>query len=165
MIELPFDMDQVLKVDFKNCPVQESLGILGKKWTLLILRNIGLYRKRRFNEMLKITPGLTKRILSMRLKELESENFIEITQKGPGYTIWDLTEKGNDSLAILLVLVQFGSKYYSANVFEDKKSRPLNEIFDENYIYYYLSKLIPDLPKDLFGHSSSDFQPVSQESE
>jgi DNA-binding HxlR family transcriptional regulator len=28
-------------VRFKNCPIQTSLGVLGKKWTLLILRDIG----------------------------------------------------------------------------------------------------------------------------
>lgn len=137
----------VLKVKFSACPVEASLGILGKKWTLIVLRNIGLYRKQRFNEMLKITPGLTKRILSMRLKELEQDNFIRVAEKDKNFTKWELTEKGFDSLAILMVLVQFGSKYYADRVFKDKKPRTLDEVFEEDYIQKILADFIPDTDK------------------
>ena len=137
----------VLKVKFSACPVEASLGILGKKWTLIVLRNIGLYQKQRFNEMLKITPGLTKRILSMRLKELEQENFIRVAEKEKNFTKWELTEKGFDSLAILMVLVQFGSKYYADKVFKDKKPRTLDEVFEETYIQRILAEFIPDNEK------------------
>ena len=145
MDSLCTDID-ILKVNFSSCPVQESLGILGHKWTLLVLRNIGLYHKQRFNEMLKITPGLTKRVLSLRLKELEQEQFIEVIEKNQNCIKWELTEKGRDSLAILLIMVQFGSKYYAAKVFKDKKPRNLDEIFETSYIHGILSRLIPEYP-------------------
>ena len=148
--------DYVLKVNFKSCPVQATLGTLGHKWALIVLRNIGLYHKQRFNEMLKITPGLTKRVLSMRLKELENENFIEIIDKGQNFTKWELTEKGKDALAILMVMVQFGSKYYADEVFNDKKPRNLDEVFDESYIQETMSKLFTDKNNysDVFSHTS-----------
>lgn len=123
-----------LKTDFQSCPVQASLGTLGRKWALLVLRNIGLYRAQRFTEMLNITPGLTSRMLSMRLAELEAEGFIEVVERGKNYSKWDLTEKGRDTLPILMVLVQFGSKWHAAKVFADKMPRPLNEVFEESYI-------------------------------
>ena len=65
-----------LKVDFAGCPVQATMGVLGHKWALLVLRNIALYRAVRFNDMLRITPGLTKRVLSMRLRELKNDGLI-----------------------------------------------------------------------------------------
>lgn len=123
-----------LKVDFEKCPVQASLGVLGRKWSLLILRNIELYGKHRFNEMLRATQGLSRRVLSMRLKELESEGFIEIVERERNYSKWNLTMKGRDVLPILLALVQFGSKWYADEVFADKVPRTLAEIFDKNYI-------------------------------
>lgn len=123
-----------LKVDFERCPVQASLGVLGRKWSLLVLRNIELYGKHRFNEMLRATPGLSRRVLSMRLKELENEDFIEIVERKRNCSKWDLTMKGRDVLPILLALVQFGSKWYADEVFADKVPRTLAEIFDENYI-------------------------------
>ena len=134
------------KLAFENCPVQASLGTLGRKWALLVIRNIGLFDKHRFNEMLKVTPGLTKRVLSMRLKELEAEGFIEVVEKGVHYSKWELTEKGRDTLLILMALVQFGSKWHAEEVFEDKMPRELKEIFDESYIQKIMKNLVVDIP-------------------
>lgn len=124
------------------------MGILGHKWALLVLRNIELYGKHRFNEMLKVTPGLTKRVLSMRLRELEREGFIEIEESGRNYAKWNLTQKGRDVLPILLALVQFGSKWHANEVFADKEPRTLTEIFDESYIRKIVrnSKVEPIIP-------------------
>jgi DNA-binding HxlR family transcriptional regulator len=134
-----------LKVDFVGCPVGASMGVLGRKWALLVLRNIGLYRKQRFNEMLRMTPGLTKRVLVMRLIELERDGFIEAVEKGPNYTKWDLTEKGRDVLPILMSLVRFGSKWYADKVFLDKTPRPLKHVFEESYIREIMGDLTAEL--------------------
>ncbi len=123
-----------LKVEFAGCPVKASLDVLGRKWALLILRNIGLYRAQRFNEMLRITPGLTKRVLAMRLRELEQGGFIRAAERGRNFTRWGLTEKGEDALPILMTLVHFGSKWYAHEVFADRRPRALSEVFASAYI-------------------------------
>ncbi len=82
------------------------MGVLGRKWTTLLLRDIGFRKIDRFNHLLESIPGLTPRVLSMRLKEL-----------------------GEDTLPILTRLMAFGSKWYAKEVFEDKVPRTLNEIF------------------------------------
>lgn len=135
-----------LRVEFADCPVKASLDVLGRKWALLVLRNIGLYRAQRFNEMLRITPGLTKRVLAMRLKELEREGFISVAERGPNYTRWDLTEKGRDALPILMTLVQFGAKWYAGEVFADRRPRRLSEVFDAAYIRTTLRNLTEAAP-------------------
>ncbi len=135
-----------LKVEFENCPVQASLGVLGRKWSLLILRNIELFGKHRFNEMLKVTPGLTRRVLSMKLKELEQEGFIIVSDSGRNFLKWDLTEKGRDVLPILMTLAQFGSKWYADQVFTDKIPRTLNDIFEESYIHQVMRNLSTAVP-------------------
>ena len=114
-----------------NCPIRTTLGVLGKKWTMLIIRDIGFLKINRFNRILESIPGLTPRVLSMRLKELEKEGIIRCTQiKGEQtMVLWNLTEKGMDILPILLMLTAFGSKWYSEYVFEDKKPRRLDEVF------------------------------------
>jgi DNA-binding HxlR family transcriptional regulator len=125
-----------------GCPVKASLDVLGRKWALLVLRNIGLYRKQRFNEMLRITPGLTKRILAMRLRELASGGFIRPVERGPNFTRWDLTEKGEDALPILMALVHFGSKWYADEVFVDRQPRALSDVFERSYIRKTLGEII-----------------------
>jgi DNA-binding HxlR family transcriptional regulator len=139
------------KIGFESCPVQASLGILGRKYALLIIRDIGLFDKHRFNEILRVTPGLSKRVLSIRLKELERGGFIEAVENGSSYSQWELTEKGRDTLPILMSLVHFGSKYYADWVFEDKKPRELNDIFDESYIQEIMKNLIMENPARPYG--------------
>jgi DNA-binding HxlR family transcriptional regulator len=121
------------QVKFIQCPIKTSLGVLGKKWTMLILRNIGFLKIVRFNRILDSIPGLTPRVLSMRLRELEDEGYIECVggKKSPIMVEWKLTEKGRDTMPILIHLTAFGSKWHSDVVFEDKRPRTLNEIFPQ----------------------------------
>jgi DNA-binding HxlR family transcriptional regulator len=137
----PRELPPELLTPFTGCPVKASLDVLGRKWALLILRNIELYRAQRFNEMLRITPGMTKRVLATRLKELERGGFIHAIEKGHNYTRWGLTQKGRDALPILLALVHFGSKWYANHVFADRRARSLSEVFETSYIQKILQEL------------------------
>ena len=135
-----------------NCPIRTTLGVLGKKWTMLIIRDIGFLKINRFNRILESIPGLTPRVLSMRLRELEKDGIIRCTQikREQAIVLWSLTEKGKDILPILLMLTAFGSKWYSEYVFEDKKPRSLDEVFSlpetRDMIMEYNKRLT-------FGHS------------
>ena len=98
---------------------------------MLILRDIAFLEFNRFNKMINTIPGLTPRVLSMRLKELESDDII---QKVPhsGYPLrveWQLTEKGKDVMPILMSFIGFGSKWYSERVFKDGRPRTVKQLF------------------------------------
>lgn len=101
----------LVKLSFSAVPVQASLGVLGRKWALRLLMAIALGQAQRFNTMLRTTPGMSKRILVMRLHELEQEGFISRAEQGKGYTTWQITKKGADVLPVLLTLVHFGAKW------------------------------------------------------
>jgi DNA-binding HxlR family transcriptional regulator len=118
-------------VKFAQCPTRSSLGILGKKWAMLLLRDIGILGVDRFNRLLDSIPGLTPRVLSMRLKELEKEGFIKCVEEGksPMIVRWTITEKGRDVIPILLQFTAFGSKWHADLVFEDKSPRKPDELF------------------------------------
>ena len=118
-------------VPFKNCPIRTSLGVLGKKWTMLIMRDIGFLKVNRFNEILRTLPGLTPRVLSMRLIELQKHGFIKQIEvrRRPKLVKWGLTEKGRDTLPILMSFIAFGSRWYSDVVFQDKLPRTPEELF------------------------------------
>lgn len=118
-------------VPLVNCPIVASLGVLGRKWTILIIRDIGMRKVQRFSELLRSITGLTPRILSMRLKELKKEGLIKRIEErnSPRLVRWELTEKGIDTLPILMDFVAFGSKWYADRVFEDKTPRTLREVF------------------------------------
>jgi DNA-binding HxlR family transcriptional regulator len=123
-----------MKIEFLSCPVQASLRILGHEWAFLVLTSIALFRAQRFNDMIRAMPGLSKRLLTMRLTELEQAGFIVRAERRHGFVKWELTEKGADVVPILLTMVQFGSKWYADEVFPDGAARSLDAIFDEGYI-------------------------------
>jgi DNA-binding HxlR family transcriptional regulator len=129
--QLPIIIKGILRPDvhFSQCPIKASMGVLGRKWTTLLLRDIGFRKVDRFNHLLESIPGLTPRVLSMRLKELERDGIIRKTEDRDSVVRWTLTEKGEDTLPILMRLIAFGSKWYAREVFEDKVPRSLNEIF------------------------------------
>jgi DNA-binding HxlR family transcriptional regulator len=87
----------------------------------------------RFNQILRTLPGLTPRVLIMRLNELEEAGLIEpvILQKSPKLVRWDLTQKGADTVPILMSFISYGSKWYPDVVFEDKQSRTATDLFSE----------------------------------
>ncbi len=80
----------------KQCPVGIDLATLGRKWTVHILESIGVLHIDRFNRILRSLPGLTARVLIMRLNELGESGLITpvIIQERPKLVRWILTEKG-----------------------------------------------------------------------
>jgi DNA-binding HxlR family transcriptional regulator len=120
-------------VPFNACPIRASLGIFGKKWTLLILRDIAFLKMSKFNQILKNNQGLSPRALSMRLRDLQHEELIEkIVSSEDGRDInYRLTRKGRDSIPILTTFIQFGMRHYAKRVFKDGKPRRLRDVFPE----------------------------------
>lgn len=118
-------------VAFKNCPIKTSLGVLGKKWTLLILRDIAFLKIDRFNQILHSTPGLTPRVLTLRLKELHEDGIVEpvVLRRRPRLVRWRLTKMGLDTIPILMSFISFGATWYSREVFEDGKPRTSRDLF------------------------------------
>jgi DNA-binding HxlR family transcriptional regulator len=118
-------------VAFKSCPISTSLGVLGKKWTLLILRDIAFLKIDRFNRMLRSIPGLTPRVLTLRLKELRDDGIVEpvVVQRRPRLVRWRLTKMGKGTVPILMSFISFGATWYPGTVFEDGKPRTAEELF------------------------------------
>ena len=78
------------------CPRYEgAVQILGKRWTALIVRTL-LTRPRRFSDMTAIISGLSDRLLSERLKELEACGIVErrVFAETPVRIEYALTAKG-----------------------------------------------------------------------
>jgi DNA-binding HxlR family transcriptional regulator len=107
------------------------LGVLGKKWTLLILRDVALLKVDRFNQILRSIPGLTPRVLILRLRELQDDGIVEpvVVQGRPKQVRWRLTKMGMDTIPILMSFISFGATWYPQMIFEDGKPRTAEELF------------------------------------
>ena len=104
----------------KNCPIETAFEFIGKKWAILILRD--LFRgKRKFREFLEANPELSGKVLSQRLKELEEDGLIKkkIVSKTPLKAKYKLTEKGNNLDRVLYEIIMYSMKNYTKTVFQD----------------------------------------------
>ena len=112
---------------FAARPMKPDLGILGRKWALLILADIGLRRVDRFSSLLRSNPEINPRILSRRLKELEKDGMIKRKElnPAPGPVRWAMTEKGVDILPTVIRLIVFGARWHAENPFHGKTPRRL----------------------------------------
>jgi DNA-binding HxlR family transcriptional regulator len=92
--------------------LSRSILALSKKWTLLILRDMAFLRLNRFSEFLRNNPGLTPRVLSRRLKEMQAERLLIRSGSGKAVT-YALTPRGQDAVYILLAFLRYGLRYHA----------------------------------------------------
>jgi DNA-binding HxlR family transcriptional regulator len=123
-------------VPFKSCPIRMSLdlGYLGRKWALIILRDVAFSRDMTFGQILRKNSGLTPRALSMRLRDLRKEGVIErVADRTDSRKVhYRLTKQGEDAVPILTALIQYGIRHHSDRVFEDKRPRELETLYPGN---------------------------------
>ena len=102
-------------VQFRSlCPVATGLDVLGDKWTLLILRDMMFFHKSTFNEFKAALELMPSKMLSNRLKKLESLGFLtrkkgEINKKNVHYL---LEEKGMETFPIMVEMALFTTEFY-----------------------------------------------------
>ncbi|MDB5076552.1 MAG: putative transcriptional regulator [Chloroflexi bacterium] len=80
------------------CPrYHHAVELIGRRWTGVILRML-LKGPRRFNELLTTIPGLSDRLLTDRLRELEAEGLVvrRVLPNSPVRVEYELTEQGRD---------------------------------------------------------------------
>jgi len=122
-----------VNVEFADCPVETSLDILGKKWAMSIVRDMGFYCIDRFNMLLKSMPGIPSKVLATRLKQLEKDGFLirNVERAVPPQVVhWSLTEKGVDAARVGMMMAAFSCKWNADKVFDDKRPRKMHEIYN-----------------------------------
>ena len=88
------------------CPIVRAVEVLGERWTLLIVREM-FTGARRFNEMARGLPGLSRALLARRLRQLEAAGLVERADDG-GY---DLTRAGEDLRPLVFGLAEWGARH------------------------------------------------------
>lgn len=95
-----------------GCPVEAALEAIGGKWKGLILFHLHDGMKR-FNELRRLMPEVTQRMLTKQLRELETDQIIrrQIYAEVPPRVEYTLTSFGETLTPILLALQLWGNQY------------------------------------------------------
>ena len=93
------------------CPIAHSLGLVGERWSLLVVREL-LQGPRRYTDLVDGLPGIGTNILASRLKDLEAGGIVQKTKLPPpaASTVYELTPCGHDLRPVLHELARCGAR-------------------------------------------------------
>jgi len=94
------------------CPVKLTTDIIGGKWKPLILFYLES-GTRRFGELHKLIPGMTKKMLTQHLRDLERDEVIrrKVYAEVPPKVEYSLTKHGESLKPILRLMSAWGTKH------------------------------------------------------
>lgn len=92
-----------------RCPVEVTLSAIGGKWKALILYHIAA-GPRRFNELRRLMPSVTQRMLTQHLRELEADGILnrDVRAQVPPHVEYSFTAVGRSLVPILNAMATWG---------------------------------------------------------
>jgi len=99
-------------MDHQNCPVKLTASIIGGKWKAPLLFYLD-HRTRRFCELQRLIPGLTKKMLTQHLRELERDGIVhrKVYAEVPPHVEYSLTRHGESLKPILKLMSVWGNRH------------------------------------------------------
>ncbi|MGI0087745.1 MAG: winged helix-turn-helix transcriptional regulator [Nitrosotalea sp.] len=124
---------KVLMDNMKACPIDNTFKIIGKKFTVHILRNMTQLGQNRFNQFLDSIEGINPKTLSVRLREMEKNGIIErsVLAETPVKIEYAITDKGRALKPVLDQMSAFSMQYCAKEVFKDGKPRTYKQVFEK----------------------------------
>lgn len=98
-----------IEMDTSPCPVNQALSVIGGKWRLQIIFQIGI-EKRRFGELKRLIPPISEKMLIQELKNLTLAGILKrkAYREIPPKVEYSLTEEGLKILPIIDQIKEFG---------------------------------------------------------
>lgn len=96
-----------------NCPIATTLDLLGDKWTLLILRDIGLFGRHRNKDFQQAAEGIPSNILASRLKSMVTNGLLQkrLYQNHPPRYEYHLTAAGRDLIPVIKAMAAWAKTH------------------------------------------------------
>ena len=102
--------------DLPACPVETTLTLISDKWKVLILRDL-MPGARRFGELKKSLGGVSQKVLTAQLREMEGSGLLTRTvyPEVPPHVEYTLTELGRSLKPVLDAMQAWGEEYKARN--------------------------------------------------
>ncbi|MEM1506057.1 winged helix-turn-helix transcriptional regulator [Domibacillus sp. 8LH] len=96
-----------------NCDKELTLSLISGKWKMFIIWTLNDKGTVRFNEMRRLIPAITQRMLVNQLRELEADGVIQrkVYPVVPPKVEYSLTEIGHSLMPILKLMYDWGGNY------------------------------------------------------
>jgi len=95
------------------CPIRDVMALASDKWSILIVLYLGYYPVMRFNQIKKRVYGISNKVLSERLKMLETDGYLsrKMYPEVPIRVEYALTDFGHSYLKKLIDLTEWVTEY------------------------------------------------------
>ena len=95
-----------------DCPVATTINLIGNKWKLLIIRDL-LGGTKRFGELRKNLQGISQRVLTENLRELENDGLLnrKVFAEVPPRVEYSLNKTGLSLQPVINAMAEWGTKY------------------------------------------------------
>lgn len=100
-------------MEAEQCKVEEALGILVGKWKPIILLHLFNEGTLRFSELKRLMPGITQKMLTKQLRELEKEDIVDrnVFPEVPPRVEYSISEYGNSLQTVLNTMHEWGTAH------------------------------------------------------
>ena len=108
-----------------GCPVEATTSVIGGRWKGVILFHL-VGGTRRFNQLRRMIPGVTQRMLTLQLRELEADGVVhrKVYAEVPPRVEYSLTDFGRTLEGIILSMHEWGEAYVGRVRAPEDRSRP-----------------------------------------
>lgn len=95
-----------------SCPIQAAMAVIGGKWKILVIFNL-LAGTKRFGELRRLVPGITQKMLTQQLRELEDDGIVRrrVYPQVPPKVEYSLTALGRDLEPVFGQLCRWGQRH------------------------------------------------------
>ncbi|HVQ44604.1 MAG TPA: helix-turn-helix domain-containing protein [Candidatus Saccharimonadia bacterium] len=123
-------MDTIKKDHLQQCPIEAVMSVLGGKWKVVVIDQLLSNSVMRFSELRRAMPGVTQKMLTQQLRELEQSGIVErkIYPVVPPKVEYRLTTKGKTLEDLLVLMKQWGVDFINS----DRAVEPLAMIQSKN---------------------------------
>lgn len=96
-----------------TCPIATTLDLVGDKWTLLVIRDIGLFGKHLNKDFQQAREKIPSNILADRLRRLVEVGLVEkrLYQEHPPRYEYHLTESGEGLIPVIKAMAQWAARH------------------------------------------------------
>ncbi|WP_429949946.1 hypothetical protein IGJ55_001505 [Enterococcus sp. AZ170] len=100
-----------------GCSVESTLQLISGRWKSVILYHLMFDGECRYNKLQKLIPGITRRMISLQLKDLERDGLIyrKVVQEKPLMVVYGMTEYGNSLKNVIEQLYSWGEEFNHKN--------------------------------------------------
>lgn len=101
-----------------GCEMEVTLDLIGGKWKALLLWHLGQQAVMRFGALSRLHPGLTQKMLTQQLRELEADGLVvrRVYAEVPPKVEYSLTPRAAELMPVLEAMIGWGRRYMAAEV-------------------------------------------------